>query len=65
VKYPGEHFMNMTVAGIICIEVGVFAFGIGLLRNPTSRPWYRLRLLIGGPLAVVIGILLLTGVIGG
>lgn len=55
----------MTVAGIICIVAGILAFGIGLIRNPTSRRWYRLRLLIGGPVAVVIGILVLTGVIGG
>ncbi len=55
----------MTAAGIICIAVGVFAFGMGLLRHPTASSWRRWRLLIGGPVAVVIGILVLTGVIGG
>ena len=55
----------MTAAGIICIVVGVLAFGIGLIRNPTKRRWFRLRLLIGGPVVVVIGILVLTGIIGG
>lgn len=54
----------MTAAGIICIVAGMLAFGIGLLRNPTGRRWFRWRLLIGGPVAVVIGILVLTGVIG-
>jgi hypothetical protein len=56
--------MTMTIAGIICIVVGVFAFGIGLVRNPTASTWRRWRLLIGGPVAVTIGVLLLTGVIG-
>ena len=55
----------MTAAGIVCIVAGVLAFGIGLIKNPTGRRWFRLRLLIGGPVAVVIGILVLTGVIGG
>ena len=55
--------MSMTVIGIICIAVGVFAFGIGLLKHPTASTWRRWRLLIGGPVAIVIGILLLTGVI--
>ena len=55
--------MTATVAGIICIVAGVFAFGLGLLRNPTGRPWFRWRMLIGGPIGVIIGILLLTGVI--
>lgn len=55
----------MTAAGIVCIVAGVLAFGIGLIGNPTKRRWYRWRLLIGGPAAVVIGILILTGVIGG
>ena len=54
----------MTAAGIVCIVAGVLAFGIGLIKNPTNRRWFRLRLLIGGPVAVVIGILVLTGVIG-
>ena len=54
----------MTAAGIICIVAGVFAFGMGLLRNTTASNWRRWRLLIGGPVAVVIGILVLTGVIG-
>jgi hypothetical protein len=57
--------MSMTTAGIVCIVAGVFALGLGLFKNPTSRPWFRLRMLIGGPIAVIIGILLLTGVIGG
>jgi hypothetical protein len=55
----------MTAVGIICIVAGVFAFGIGLIRNPSAKRWYRLRLLIGGPVVVVIGILVLTGVISG
>ena len=55
--------MTATVAGIICIVAGVFALGLGLLRNPTGRPWFRWRMLIGGPIGVIIGILLLTGVI--
>ena len=53
----------MTAVGIICIVAGIIAFGIGLIRNPTGRRWFRLRLLVGGPVAVVIGILVLTGVI--
>jgi hypothetical protein len=55
--------MTATVAGIVCIAAGVFAFGLGLLRNPTGRSWFRWRMLIGGPIVIVIGILLLTGVI--
>lgn len=55
----------MIAVGIICIVAGVFSFLMGLYRNPTGRRWFRLRLLIGGPVAVVIGILVLTGVIGG
>jgi hypothetical protein len=54
----------MTAAGIICIAAGVFALGMGLLRHPTASTWRRWRLLIGGPVAVVLGILILTGVIG-
>jgi len=57
--------LYMTAAGIACIVAGVLAFGIGLIKYPTNRRWFRLRLLIGGPVAVVIGILVLTGVIGG
>ena len=56
--------MSMTVAGIICIAAGVFALGIGLLRHPTASSWRRWRMLIGGPVAIVLGILILTGVIG-
>lgn len=55
----------MTAAGIVCIVAGVLAFGIGLIKNPGAKSWHRWRLLIGGPAAVVIGILALTGVIGG
>jgi hypothetical protein len=55
----------MTTAGITCIIAGVFAFIVGLLRNPMRSMWFRWRLLIGGPIAVLIGILVLTGVIGG
>ena len=55
----------MTAAGIVCIVAGALAFGIGLIRNPAAKRWHRWRLLIGGPVAVVIGILVLTGVIGG
>jgi hypothetical protein len=54
----------MTVAGILCIAAGVFAFGIGLFKNPVARPWQRWRLLSGGLIAIALGILLLTGVIG-
>lgn len=55
----------MTAAGIICIVAGLLALGIGLLKNNLRSRWFRWRLLIGGPVAVVIGILVLTGVIGG
>lgn len=55
----------MTTAGIICIVAGVFAFFVGLLKNPVRSRLFRWRLLIGGPIAVVVGILVLTGVIGG
>jgi uncharacterized membrane protein HdeD (DUF308 family) len=55
----------MTAAGIACIVVGVLAFGLGLVRNPAAKRWHRWRLLIGGPIAIAIGILVLTGVIGG
>jgi|GEM_PF-6346240 len=55
----------MTAAGIACIVAGIISFGIGLIKNPTGRRWFRLRLLIGGPVAVVIGVLVLAGVIGG
>jgi uncharacterized membrane protein HdeD (DUF308 family) len=55
----------MTVAGIICIIAGVFAFATGLLKKTVRSQWYRWRLLIGGPVAVMIGILVLTGIIGG
>ena len=55
----------MTTAGIICIVVGILAFAIGLLKPNLRSRWFRWRLLIGGPVAVVIGILILTGVISG
>ena len=55
----------MTAAGIVCIVAGMLAFGIGLVRNPAAKRWHRWRLLIGGPVAVLIGILVLIGVIGG
>jgi len=55
----------MIAAGIICIVAGLFAFGMGLLRHPTASTWRRWRMLIGGPVAVVIGILVLTGIISG
>ena len=55
----------MTAAGIVCIVTGTLAFAIGLLKNNLRSRWFRWRLLIGGPVAVVIGILILTDVVGG
>ncbi|MCJ7604823.1 MAG: hypothetical protein MUO19_02170 [Dehalococcoidales bacterium] len=58
--------MSMTTIGIVCIAAGVFAFGASLLKPPSGmRPWRRYRILIGGPVAIIIGVLILTGVIGG
>lgn len=58
--------MQPSTIGIICLVVGVFAFGIGLLRPRTGmKAILRWRSLIGGIVAIVLGILLLTGVIGG
>ncbi|MFC1951335.1 hypothetical protein ACFLXN_02890 [Chloroflexota bacterium] len=54
----------MTVAGIVCIVAGVVSLIIGMLR-PGASPIRRYRYLIGGPVAIVIGILLLTGLISG
>ena len=52
----------VTVAGIICIVAGVVSLALAALR-PGASTVRRYRYLIGGPVAVVIGILLLTGVI--
>lgn len=59
--------MNTTTIGIILIVVGAFAFGISLLKPPNASMagWRRWRIMIGGPVAIVLGILVLTGVIGG
>jgi len=36
-----------------------------MLRPPAGMvPWRRWRIIIGGPAAIILGILLLTGVIG-
>lgn len=54
----------MNIAGIICIVAGVIAFFLGLFNIRMRSHFYRWRMLIGGPVAIIIGILLLTGVIG-
>jgi uncharacterized membrane protein HdeD (DUF308 family) len=57
--------MSNTVIGIILICVGAFATAASFARPPAGMaPWKRWRLIIGGPVAVILGILLLTGVIG-
>ena len=58
--------MSPSTIGIICLVVGAFAFGVGLLRPRAGmRNILRWRSLIGGLVAIVLGILLMTGVIGG
>jgi hypothetical protein len=57
--------MSSTVIGIILICVGAFATLLSMLRPPAGMaPWRRWRIIIGGPVAIILGILLLTGVIG-
>ncbi len=56
--------MSSTTIGIICLVVGVFAFGVGLIPpRPGMKQSLRWRSLIGGVVVLVIGILLVTGVI--
>ena len=58
--------MSSTTIGILLICVGSFAFMVGLVRpGQGMKRWWRWRVLIGGPVAIILGILLLTGVIGG
>lgn len=58
--------MSPTTIGIILIAAGVFAFGVSLIKPAHwMSPWRRWRIMIGGPVAIIIGILILTGVIGG
>jgi 2-methylaconitate cis-trans-isomerase PrpF len=58
--------MTGTAIGILLVCVGAFAFAAGLVRPGAGMGrWRRWRILIGGPVAIALGILLLTGVIGG
>jgi hypothetical protein len=58
--------MSSTFIGILLICVGSFAFAVGLVRPGAGvKPWRRWRILIGGPVAILLGVLVLTGVIGG
>jgi hypothetical protein len=57
--------MSGSAIGIILICVGSFAFAAGLVRpGAGTAPWKRWRILIGGPVAIALGVLILTGVIG-
>lgn len=56
--------MSSTTIGIICLVVGVLAFGVGLIRpRPGMKQSLRWRSLIGGLVLVVLGVLLVIGVI--
>ena len=58
--------MSSSTIGILLICVGSFAFAVGLVRpGPGMGGWKRWRLFIGGPVVITLGVLMLTGVIGG
>ena len=58
--------MSSSTIGIILICIGAFAFAVGLLRPMAGTPvWRRWRILFGGPAVIVLGVLLVTGTIGG
>jgi hypothetical protein len=58
--------MSSTTIGILLICVGSIAFMVGLVKPGKGvSPWKRWRILIGGPAVIALGVLMLTGVIGG
>jgi len=50
----------MPVSGIICVGLGII-FLIASRFIPSRR--FKIRLMIGGPILIICGILILTGVI--
>ncbi len=57
--------MSSTFVGLVLICIGSFAFTVGFVKPGQGvAPWKRWRILIGGPIVLALGILILTGVIG-